>query len=208
MWPKRLACDFSIKEPRRPRHCHRPIGGDPCVFSSATTSISNRAAKTRFLPPKVQLLRDFGHEISTFEMDNDAVETMSRPELIQATIWNGKSRRAIANRVASDRVDVVHFHNTFPLILPRGLCRSCCGPKARRSSRRCTTTACSARAPTTSFAIRSGLRGLRREKCSVARRPAQVLSRKSHRQCWSLRPLIATHHALGTWQNAVDVYLA
>ena len=153
---------------------------------------------------EVDLLRLFGHEVSTFEMDNDAVDTMSRPGLIQATIWNGKSHREMCKRVAASRAEVVHFHNTFPLISPASYyaARSqgaavvqtlhnfrvlCPGANLFREGRAC-------------------------EDCVGKRIPWPGIVHQCYRESLpasaAVAALITTHHVIGTWQNAVDVYLA
>src|SRR5207302_785104 len=76
-------------------------GGEDQVFAAETALLESR-----------------GHEVVRFEMHNDQVEGMSRAALVGATVWNGAARRDLADLVREHGPDVVHFHNTFPLMSP------------------------------------------------------------------------------------------
>ena len=67
---------------------------------------------------EVALLREFGHDVVPFEVHNDAVAGMGKLGLARATVWNGEIAGRIGELVRRERADVVHFHNTFPLISP------------------------------------------------------------------------------------------
>ena len=64
------------------------------------------------------LLRSRGHEVGEFAVHNDQVQGMSRLRLLGATVWNRDLSRQLRERVAREKIEVVHFHNTFPLISP------------------------------------------------------------------------------------------
>lgn len=70
---------------------------------------------------EVSLLADAGHDVSLFERRSDDIASMSL--LGRATVplrvpWNSAVRAELAARVRAERPDVVHIHNTFPLISP------------------------------------------------------------------------------------------
>lgn len=65
-----------------------------------------------------RLLQSAGLRVLRYERDNREVAAMSRPAAAARTIWNRAAARDIAMLVRRDAVDVVHFHNTFPLISP------------------------------------------------------------------------------------------
>src|SRR5256885_11047666 len=69
---------------------------------------------------EVALLRKHGHDVQTFEADNDAVDSMGRIGLMRKTLWNRESYRSISQAAREHRAQVVHFHNTFPLVSPAG----------------------------------------------------------------------------------------
>ncbi len=67
---------------------------------------------------EIELLRERGHQISTFFVSNDAIPNMSRARLAVDTVWSSSAGRSLKERLQSERPNVVHFHNTFPLISP------------------------------------------------------------------------------------------
>jgi glycosyltransferase involved in cell wall biosynthesis len=67
---------------------------------------------------EVALLRGGGHAVETFTVHNDAVTGQGKLALAVNTIWNRSIARHIGELVRKHRADVVHFHNTFPLISP------------------------------------------------------------------------------------------
>jgi glycosyltransferase involved in cell wall biosynthesis len=67
------------------------------------------------------LLAEAGHRVEVFERRSDDIATMSL--LGKATVplrvpWNPAVRTELAARLRADRPDVVHVHNTFPLLSP------------------------------------------------------------------------------------------
>jgi hypothetical protein len=47
------------------------------------------------------MLRSRGHNVHEFRLHNDAINEMSRPELIKATLWNDAVRRKIQQELAT-----------------------------------------------------------------------------------------------------------
>jgi glycosyltransferase involved in cell wall biosynthesis len=67
---------------------------------------------------EAELLESRGHEVQRFTVTNRDVDRRSRLRLACGTVWNRAAcadLRAIAER---SRPQVVHFHNTFPLVSP------------------------------------------------------------------------------------------
>jgi glycosyltransferase involved in cell wall biosynthesis len=67
------------------------------------------------------LLADAGHEVSLFERRSDDIATMSLPAKASVPLrvpWNPAARTALVARLRAYRPDVVHLHNTFPLLSP------------------------------------------------------------------------------------------
>lgn len=65
-----------------------------------------------------RLLEAAGLRVLPYERDNREVATMSRLAVAARTIWNRSAARDVDELVRRNQVDVVHFHNTFPLISP------------------------------------------------------------------------------------------
>ena len=78
----------------------QPGGEDKCFASEA------------------ELLRSHGHEVSTYALHNDAIDRMSGLEVAGAAVWNRKAYKELSGHLRSQSPDVVHFHNTFPLMSP------------------------------------------------------------------------------------------
>jgi glycosyltransferase involved in cell wall biosynthesis len=79
-------------------------GGEDAVFENEKT-----------------LLQLSGHRVSTYTRHNDEILDYSGLEvatLAPRTIWAWDSLRQMRQQIASERPDVAHFHNTFPLISP------------------------------------------------------------------------------------------
>jgi glycosyltransferase involved in cell wall biosynthesis len=75
------------------------------------------------------LLRAAGHEVVAYERASDDIARSSRLQqalLPARVIWSREDRRELATLLERVRPDLVHVHNTFPLISPSVLeaCRS------------------------------------------------------------------------------------
>jgi len=64
------------------------------------------------------LLQAHGHRISHFTMNSEIIGKMNPIVLAIKTIWNHDAYKRLKNRIKSDRPEIVHFHNIFPLISP------------------------------------------------------------------------------------------
>lgn len=70
---------------------------------------------------EVSLLAEGGHKVSLFERRSDDIAQMSLPRkaVVPAMVpWNPAVRKELAARLRASRPDVVHIHNTFPLLSP------------------------------------------------------------------------------------------
>jgi glycosyltransferase involved in cell wall biosynthesis len=68
---------------------------------------------------EVDLLREAGHQVDRFERRSDEISEMSLPRKAMVPLgvpWNPAARTALATRLRQVRPDVVHVHNTFPLL--------------------------------------------------------------------------------------------
>lgn len=64
------------------------------------------------------LLRGRGIDVQTYERDNRDIASVSSLQLAADTIWSSRSSREVGAILDRLQVDVVHCHNTFPLISP------------------------------------------------------------------------------------------
>lgn len=84
--------------------CHnfyQQLGGEDVVFAAER-----------------DLLRRYGHEVFEYTDTNDRINGMNRLALAGTTIWSRAAHRTIGEMVQETDADIVHFHNTFPLLSP------------------------------------------------------------------------------------------
>jgi len=76
-------------------------GGEDAVFEAETALLEAR-----------------GHRVVRFTKHNDDVHGYSRLALARATVWNPDTCRELSALLSRERPDVVHCHNTLPLLSP------------------------------------------------------------------------------------------
>jgi exopolysaccharide biosynthesis WecB/TagA/CpsF family protein len=64
------------------------------------------------------LLESHGHEVFNLVRHNDEIEQMSIGKVALRTLWNDESYIEVRNLIRRRRPDIVHCTNTFPLISP------------------------------------------------------------------------------------------
>ena len=67
------------------------------------------------------LLESRGHKVVAFERFNDDIQSFplwKKISLLWETAWSNESYRQVRQVIRRERPDVVHFHNTLPLISP------------------------------------------------------------------------------------------
>ncbi|MFO1361312.1 MAG: glycosyltransferase family 4 protein [Burkholderiales bacterium] len=64
------------------------------------------------------LLRAHGHEVRLYARRNDEIGAMSALRAARDALWSRRTVREIGAEIAAFRPDLVHAHNTFPLISP------------------------------------------------------------------------------------------
>lgn len=150
------------------------------------------------------ILEAYGHTVARLTLDNAAVETLGRLRLAATTVWSAAGRRAVEAAARAHRADVVHFHNTLPLVSPAGYYGAraagaavvqtlhnyrliCPGALLHRSGAPC--EACVGRAFALPGVVHGCYRGSRAATLAVA-------------------ATNTVHGALGTWTRAVDRYVA
>jgi len=67
---------------------------------------------------EVELLRAHAHDVVPYTIDNHSVADVGTVRLVKATFWNSSVYHQLRALFRAHGPDVVHFHNTFPLISP------------------------------------------------------------------------------------------
>ena len=69
---------------------------------------------------EIALLEARNQRVLRYEVHNDQVKHLNRLALVKDTVWNSSAYRELRALIRRERPDVVHFHNTLPLISPAG----------------------------------------------------------------------------------------
>jgi glycosyltransferase involved in cell wall biosynthesis len=77
-----------------------------------------RGGEDSVMEAEVALLREHGHHVETWVRHNDEVTHMSRLKLAAQTLWSTETTERVASFVDGFRPDVIHVHNTLPLVSP------------------------------------------------------------------------------------------
>ncbi len=77
------------------------LGGEDTVYQAET-----------------ELLRSKGHQVFEYLEYNKKIESMNKVSVALQTIWSNSSYQLLKGFLGRTMPDVVHFHNTFPLISP------------------------------------------------------------------------------------------
>lgn len=151
-----------------------------------------------------ELLERHGHQVIRYTAHNDAIEQMSPIGAGLRTIWNHNTYRIVRELLQRERPDVVHAHNTFPLISPafhhavaahriplvqtlHNYRLLCAGATLYRDGHVC-------------------------EDCLRSQTPWPAVKRACYRTSRlataATGTMIVIHHAVGTWKNKIGTYVA
>jgi glycosyltransferase involved in cell wall biosynthesis len=167
-------------------HYQQP-GGEDQVFSA-----------------EAELLESRGHEVDRFTVHNDQVKDVGTARLALETVWNQTFYRSIRERIRKFRPDVVHVHNTLPLISPAVFHAAhaektpvvltlhnyrllCPNGLLLREGKICEQ--CVGRTVAWPGVVHACYRGSRGATAAVA-------------------AMLTTHRVLGTWTSQIDTYVA
>lgn len=77
-----------------------------------------RGGEDSVVESEVALLREHGHEVELLLRHNDDVERLSKLDVALQTLWSSRTVRDVQDVLQRFRPDVVHVHNTLPLVSP------------------------------------------------------------------------------------------
>jgi len=166
---------------------YRQPGGEDIVFEAETT-----------------LLRSHGHEVVQYVEDNTQIHSFTVPRVAVSAIWSHRAVRRLRSLLAEYRPDLVHFHNTFPLISPAAYvaCRSAGVPVVQTLHNY-------------RLICPNGLLFRDGHHCEDCfNRPVawpgvlHACYRQSRLQTAAVAAMLAVHRVRGTWTQDVNVYVA
>lgn len=67
---------------------------------------------------EIALLRSRGHTVELYQMHNDVLESMPRAKAATNAVWSRDTSADLRQICTHFKPDVIHAHNTFPLISP------------------------------------------------------------------------------------------
>lgn len=67
---------------------------------------------------EIALLRKHGHEVELYFRHNDEIVNQSKLSLLTQTVWSKKTHTEFLSLLKKINPDIIHVHNTFPLISP------------------------------------------------------------------------------------------
>jgi glycosyltransferase involved in cell wall biosynthesis len=154
---------------------------------------------------EMQLLERYGHTTDLLEVDNaEIVGLAGAAKAALGTVYSFSAKKRFSERIASFRPDIVHIFNFFPLLSPsiHYACLEADVPVVQKISN--FRLICPG-----ALLMRDGKTC---EEC-VGRRFAwpgvlHACYRNSRAGTAVVASMLATHRILGTWENAVDAYIA
>ncbi|HXE11191.1 MAG TPA: glycosyltransferase [Bryobacteraceae bacterium] len=153
---------------------------------------------------EADLLRSHSHRVIPYQSHNDDVASSGRAALFAKTIWNRQSYSELRRVIRENEIDLVHLHNTFPLISPSACYAAaaervpvvqtlhnyrllCPAATLYREGRICET--CVGKSITLPAVLHSCYRG-------------------SKAASFASTAMLASHRLAGTWQHKVSAYIA
>lgn len=162
-----------------------------------------RGGEDSVVEAEIALLKSHGHHVETYFRHNDDITSSSRMAVAGQALWSMRTTKAIGARIASFRPDVIHVHNTFPLISPSLYWA------AERAGVPVVQTLHNFRLMClNALFLRDG------QVCEdcIGRLPWRGMLRKCYRESFAqsavLAGMLTLHRGLGTYHNKVTRYIA
>ena len=153
---------------------------------------------------EVAVLKAHGHNVIQYRIHNNSINAMHRLGAASRTIWNGHNFHELRQLPQTHRPQIAHFHNTFPLISPAGYYA------ARAENIPVVQTVHNFRLLCPNALLFRA--GEVCEDCVAKTIPWPGIIHKCYRDSFAATSAVAAmlgaHRAMGTWRNAIDVYIA
>lgn len=162
-----------------------------------------RGGEDTVVEAEIELLRSRGHSVDVYLKDNSSIGQTPALKLAKETLWASSSYSDISRLLRGLKPDVIHVHNTFPLISPSLFWAADRGKVPVIQTLHNFRLMC----PQAMF-LRDGKVC---EDCLGTvpwRGAARGCYRGSVLQSTVLAGMVTVHRAMGTWQNKVTRYIA
>jgi len=163
-----------------------------------------RGGEDQIFEDVATLLDAGGHRVSRFAVHNDDLAGTGKLAMAKMTVWNGSLAKRIREIVRRDKIELVHFINTFPQISPAAYYA------ARRAGAAVVQEVQNFRlsCPAALF-LRDGKVC---EDCLGKAIPWPAVRHGCYRGSRSatavVSSMLVTHRLLGTYRKSVDAYIA
>lgn len=169
----------------------------------AHNGYQHRGGEDAVVEAEIALLRAYGHEVELYGLNNDMLNQMSHTAAAMSAIWSQRSANAVDRLCRDFSPDVIHVHNTFPLISP-----SLYWVAARHKTPVVQTLHNFRLLCPQAILLRDGKVC---EAC-VGKLPWRAVAHKCYRgsalQSAVSACMLATHRAIGTYRSRVTRYIA
>lgn len=89
-----------------------------CRVLVVHNAYQHRGGEDSVVEAEIALLRSRGHAVETYFRSNDDVGSIPPLALVRQTLWSDRTPHNLAELIHRFQPDVIHSHNTFPLISP------------------------------------------------------------------------------------------
>lgn len=169
----------------------------------AHNAYQHRGGEDSVVAAELALLRSRGHEVRQYERHNDELSGLSSGSAAAQALWSRRTTGDLEQLLQGWRPDVLHVHNTFPLISPAlyWAAHGAAVPVVQ------TLHNFRLQCPQAMF-LRQG------QVCEdcLGTLPWRAVTRSCYRgspaQSAVLASMLVTHRALGTWRHKVTRYIA
>ncbi len=169
-------------------------------------SYAQRGGEDAAVEADVGLLRDHGHDVTCWFVRNEDIAAWPihrRARLALETTWSISSRRRLRGLVDEHRPEVVHFHNTLPIISPAAI------RAARHAGTAVVMTLHNYRLVCPAGTLLR--KGAVCEECidhSLVRSIVHACYRGSRVQSAAVAAMLSVHRRIRTWSDCVDACIA
>lgn len=92
--------------------------GAPIKVLVAHNGYRHRGGEDSVVASELELLRAHGHAVQLYARHNDEVDASRPLSMAAQALWSRRTQDELRALLARDRPDIVHVHNTLPLISP------------------------------------------------------------------------------------------